>query len=78
MYDGKYIPSTIICMTIKKKLGRPKLPKSEARSIMLSTRVNADENKAIKKAIAVSGEDKTAWLRGALLNAAQMPTRLQT
>ena len=56
-------------MTQKKKLGRPALPKSEARSIMLSTRVNADENKSIQKAVTASGEDKTVWLRNTLLRA---------
>jgi len=37
---------------------------------MLSTRVNADENKAIEKAITKSGEDKTVWLRNAIIRAA--------
>ena len=57
---------------MSKKMGRPKLPKSEARSIMLSTRVNAEENKAIEKAIKESGADKTAWFRDALLKAAHV------
>jgi len=55
----------------KKKLGRPKLPKSEARTIMLSTRVNADENKAIERAIAKSGEEKTVWFRSVIIKASQ-------
>jgi hypothetical protein len=54
----------------KKKLGRPKLPKSEARTIMLSTRVNADENRAIAKAVLKSGKDKTVWLRDVILKSA--------
>jgi hypothetical protein len=58
-------------MTQKKKLGRPKLPKSEARTIMLSTRVNADESKAIAKAISKSGKDKTVWMRDAILIASK-------
>jgi hypothetical protein len=61
----------LFCMTQKKKLGRPKLPKSEARSIMLSTRVNTVENKAIERATSKSGEDKTIWLRNAIIKAAQ-------
>lgn len=52
---------------MKKKLGRPRLPKSEARSILLTTRVNAGENRAIGQAIKDSGQDKTEWLRNALL-----------
>ena len=62
-------------MTIKKKLGRPKLPKSEARTIMLSTRVNADENKAVQNAISKSGKKKTVWMREAMLAAATSAKR---
>jgi hypothetical protein len=40
-------------------------------SIMLSTRVNTVENKAIERAISKSGEDKTIWLRNAIIKAAQ-------
>jgi hypothetical protein len=58
-------------MTKRKKVGRPKLPKSEARSIMLSTRVNAVEHKVIEDAIKAADEDKTVWLRNALLRVAQ-------
>ena len=57
-------------MTQTKKIGRPKLPKNETRSIMLSTRVNIEENKAIKTAINASKKAKTEWLRSALLTAA--------
>lgn len=48
-------------------MGRPKLPASEARRIMLSTRVNSVEQKSIEKAIKSAGENKTVWLRNALL-----------
>ena len=57
-------------MTKRKKIGRPKLPRSEARSIMLSTRVNAVEHKIIREAIKAADEDKTVWLRNALLKMA--------
>ncbi len=39
---------------------------------MLSTRVNADENKAVQKAISKSGKDKTVWMRDAILSAATL------
>jgi hypothetical protein len=55
---------------MKKKMGRPKLPKNKARSILLTTRVNADEEQVIHSAIKASGLGKTAWLRSALLKAA--------
>ena len=51
-------------------MGRPKLPKDQVRTIMLSTRVNATEHQAIQEAIDASDEDKTVWLRNALLKEA--------
>jgi hypothetical protein len=54
---------------MSKKMGRPKLPKSEARTIMLSTRVNAVESKAINRAVEASGKDKTVWIRDAIMAA---------
>jgi hypothetical protein len=55
---------------MSKKMGRPMLPKSKARTIMLSTRVNADEFKEIKAAITASGKEKTIWIRESLITAA--------
>jgi hypothetical protein len=57
-------------MTKTKKIGRPKLPKYEARSVMLSTRVNIEENRAIEAAVKAAKKAKTEWLRNALLAAA--------
>ena len=57
-------------MTKRKKIGRPKLPPAEARKIMLSTRVNEIENRAIEQAIKTADEDKTVWLRNAILTVA--------
>jgi len=37
---------------------------------MLSTRVNRAEHKAIQEAIKAADEDKTVWLRNALLKMA--------
>jgi hypothetical protein len=57
-------------MTKSKKIGRPKLPPSEARMIMLSTRVNQVEHAAIERAIHAAEEDKTVWIRNAILTVA--------
>lgn len=51
-------------------MGRPKLPKGEARSILIVTRVSPDENKTILAAVKASNEEKTAWIRNTLLSAA--------
>jgi hypothetical protein len=47
-----------------------KLPAADARTVMLSTRVNAAEHKAILVAIKADKAEKTVWLRKALLKAA--------
>ena len=57
---------------MKPKMGRPKLPKNEARNILMTTRVNANEERAIKAAVKASRLEKTAWLRNALLAAAKI------
>lgn len=58
-------------MTQKQKpqIGRPKVPAMEARSIFISTRLSAEENKEIKEAIKRSGKKKSEWIREALLTA---------
>ena len=69
----KYIlRSTLFVNKMKTKMGRPKLPKGEAREIVLATRVNPTEHKAIKGAIKASKQPQTEWLRNALLAAANV------
>jgi len=51
----------------KSKIGRPKLPEAESRSIFVSTRLSPEEHKKITEAIRMSGKKKSDWLREALL-----------
>lgn len=55
---------------MKSKMGRPKMPKGEARYELISTRVNQDESKVIHAAIKRSGESKPDWVRNSLLKSA--------
>ena len=58
-------------MTKKKnKMGRPKLPKGEAKKIF-SMRLSKHERDAIKDAAKRDGEKVTKWARKALLKAAE-------
>lgn len=60
----------IFCMTKKKKkLGRPKLPKGEAKKIF-SLRLSKPERDKIKDAAKRAKEPLTKWARKALLKAA--------
>jgi len=56
-------------MTKKKKLGRPKLPKGEAKKIF-SLRLSKPERDKIKQAAKLAGAPVTKWARKALLAAA--------
>lgn len=58
-------------MTKKKnKMGRPKLPKGEAKKIF-SLRLSKHERKKIKDAADKVGRPVTKWAREALLKAAE-------
>jgi hypothetical protein len=53
------------------KMGRPKLPKNEARGKFVSTRVSTPEYTEILKAIKKLGTAKPEWIRRTLLSEAR-------
>jgi hypothetical protein len=56
---------------MKTKMGRPKLPKSKRRGILILARVSQDEHKELQVAIAKSPHSKSEWVRQALLSTAR-------
>ncbi len=51
----------------RKKVGRPKFAKGEARTVVLQTRVQPDERKAYERAAKVAGSsDLSTWVRETL------------
>jgi len=50
----------------KQKVGRPKLPKGEAKAIVLQSRVQKTEQDAYQKAAASEGKDLSTWVRETL------------
>src|SRR6266853_3293315 len=56
-----------------KKMGRPPLPKGQAKGVQIGVRFNRDDDKAIKRAIADSGHTKVDWVRNAALTQARNP-----
>ena len=50
----------------KPKVGRPKLPKGEAKAIVLQSRVQKTEKDAYQKAAASEGKDLSTWVRETL------------
>jgi len=52
-----------------KKPGRPRLPKGNAKAVMLRVRVTPDERTAIEKAAKSSKQTASEWIRS-LLNTA--------
>jgi predicted DNA binding CopG/RHH family protein len=53
-----------------KKVGRPTLPKGNAKAVMLRVRVTADDLKAMKNTAKGSGKNVSEWIRGTLRTAA--------
>jgi len=65
---GSSFSRTTVRMTEKKRMGRPRLPKGQARTVF-SLRFSALERKAIESAAKRSGETVTQWVRRTLLGA---------
>ena len=68
------MPQEVYCVNIfvaqkQNKIGRPKLPKGEAKSEMVRARVTPSELKAIEKA--AKGDGVSEWARRALIRAAE-------
>jgi len=51
-------------------MGRPKLPKGTANSVVFSVKIAANAAEKIQTAIRKSGMSKPDWARNALINAA--------
>jgi hypothetical protein len=56
---------------MKKKMGRPKLPKGEAKKELFAVKLSKLEAEKVYAAIDRSGVPYPDWLRGALLTAAE-------
>jgi hypothetical protein len=54
-----------------KKVGRPKLPKGEAKGRIVPVRFSASEIRAIESAARVNGQSVSEWVRSILRNALQ-------
>jgi hypothetical protein len=55
---------------MKTKMGRPKMPKGTANTVLFAVKIAANEANKIHEAIKKSGLKKPDWARNALLNAA--------
>jgi hypothetical protein len=52
-----------------KKVGRPKLPKGEAKGKLVAMRFNADDLKRVEAAAQASKKTVSEWMRSTLLAA---------
>ena len=50
----------------KPKVGRPKLPKGQAKGVVLQSRVQSNEKAAYQKAAKAQGVDLSTWIRETL------------
>ena len=53
------------------KIGRPKVPKSRAKAVLIGARFAPNEARQIESAADRSKQDKSKWIRKILLLAAQ-------
>jgi predicted HicB family RNase H-like nuclease len=53
-----------------KRVGRPALPKGNAKAVMLRVRVTVDDLKAMKAQAKRGGKSVSEWIRGTLGTAA--------
>jgi predicted HicB family RNase H-like nuclease len=53
-----------------KKIGRPKLPKGEAKGRVLQVRLNAEDLKRVTTAAKAKGQTMSDWIREAINAAA--------
>ncbi len=56
-----------------KKMGRPPLPKGQARGVQVGVRFKREDDKTIEKVTAGSGQTKADWVRNAALAEARRP-----
>jgi predicted HicB family RNase H-like nuclease len=50
----------------RKKVGRPPMPKGEAKGVVLQSRVQPSEKAAYQKAARSEGKDLSSWIRETL------------
>jgi len=55
---------------MKTKMGRPKMPRGTANSVLFAIRIAANEAQKINEAVKKSGLKKPEWARNALIQAA--------
>jgi len=56
---------------MSKKMGRPTVPKDEAKSVLRGALFAPNEARTVDRAIANSGKSASAWIRNNLLLAAK-------
>lgn len=56
-------------MPAKRKPGRPKLPKGQAKAMPLQIRLSPDDRKAIERAAKAKDQTVSEWIRGAMQSA---------
>ena len=56
-------------MPAKRKPGRPKLPKGEAKASPLQIRLSPDDRKAVERAAKAKDQTVSEWIRSAMQSA---------
>jgi hypothetical protein len=72
-FNTKYITCQSICLTkcMITKMGRPRLPKSKAKGVLIGARFSPPEARIVVEAVKRAKRVKSEWVRTVLLSAAQ-------
>jgi hypothetical protein len=62
----------MLTKSMKTKMGRPKMPKGTANSVLFAVRIAANEAQKINEAVKKSGMARPDWARSALISAASI------
>jgi hypothetical protein len=64
------VKEIIVAQKIKTRVGRPKLPKGEAKDMLLRARVSKGEFATVEGAAQRAGKELSDWIRETLIGAA--------
>ena len=55
---------------MKRKPGRPRVPKTKSRHVLIAVRLAQEEARRLQNAVAKAGKTQSEWIRDTLLAAA--------
>jgi hypothetical protein len=67
------VENFLIPKLMSKKMGRPRLPKGQAKGVQIGVRFNPKDDKQIDRRVVESGQTKADWVRNAAVAETKVP-----